>query len=140
MERKEFIKTTCNICLLGAAGILLPQLIGCSPGASVYKTAIANNKLEVPANLFDKAALQLVRPQGWYYDIAVQKNENNTYSALLLKCTHQDNQLTMSGNGYQCSLHGSQFDKAGKVKKGPAEIPLKSYETTIIDNRIIINL
>ena len=30
MQRKEFIKSTCNFCLLGAAGFMLPQLIGCS--------------------------------------------------------------------------------------------------------------
>ena len=140
MQRKEFIKSTCNFCLLGAAGLALPHLLGCSPAIPVYKTEISNNQIELPLHLFDKNNLQLVRPQGWYYDIAVQKSENNVYAALLLKCTHQDNQLTAAGNGYQCSLHGSQFDATGKVKKGPAEKPLKKYNTTVSENRLIINI
>ncbi len=140
MQRKEFIKSTCNFCLLGAAGFALPYLTGCSPAIPVYKTAINNNQAELPLTLFDKSNLQLVRPKGWYYDIAVQKKENNVYAAILLKCTHQDNQLTASGNGYQCSLHGSQFDATGKVKKGPAEKSLKTYNTTVIDNKLIINI
>ena len=99
MQRKEFIKSTCNFCLRGAAGIALPHLLGCSPAIPVYKTEINNNQVELPISLFDKNKLQLVRPKGWFYDIAVQKNEGNVYSALLLKCTHQDNQLTVGGNG-----------------------------------------
>ena len=140
MERRDFIKSTCNFCLLGAAGVVLPQLMGCSPAMSVYKTDISNNQVSLPTALFDKQVIQLLRPRGWYYDIAVQKTENDGYSAILLKCTHQDNQLTAAGNGYLCSLHGSQFDKAGKVKKGPAEKPLKTFSTSVNDKNIIINL
>jgi Rieske Fe-S protein len=136
MKRKTFIKSACNFCLLGAAGMALPRLLGCSAVTAAYKTDIANNQIELPVSLFDKSTLQLVRPKGWYYDIAVLKNQANEYTALLLKCTHQDNQLTASGNSYQCS----QFDKTGKVKKGPAERALKMYGTVLKDNSIIITI
>lgn len=140
MQRKEFIKSTCNFCLLGAAGFMLPQLIGCSPAMAVYKTTVKNNQVEMPLTLFEKSNLQFVRPAGWYYDIAVQKKEDNTYAAILMKCTHQENQLTKTGNGFQCSLHGSQFDATGKVRKGPAEKPLKTYTTSIEQNNLIISI
>jgi Rieske Fe-S protein len=129
------------MCLLGAAGILLPQMIGCSPAAySIYKTSVVDKRLQVPLSLFDKSPLQFVRPGGWYYDIAVNKRPDNTYQALLLQCTHQENQLTPTGDGYSCSLHGSQFDKTGKVVKGPAEKPLEEYKTFIENNNIIIQI
>ncbi|HVX49392.1 MAG TPA: Rieske 2Fe-2S domain-containing protein, partial [Chitinophagaceae bacterium] len=112
MQRREFLKASCNICVLGAAGFARPRLTGCSPAASlaVYKTTIVNKQLQVPLNLFDKSPLQIIRPAGWYYDVAVEKKEDNTYRALLMQCTHQENQLTVTGNGFNCSLHGSQFD------------------------------
>ncbi len=140
MQRREFIKSTCNFCMLGAAGFMLPQLIGCSPAIAVYKTIVNNNQLAIPLTLFEISSIQFVRPAGWYYDIAVQKKEDNTYAAILMKCTHQENQLTKSGNGFHCSLHGSQFDATGKVRKGPAETPLRTYLTSIDQNNLIIRI
>lgn len=121
-----------------AAGFSILKLESCAPATSVYKTAITNGDLNVPLNLFDKSAVQIVRPSGWFYDVAVQKNNDNTYSALLLQCTHQENQLTPTGTGYHCSLHGSDFDKQGNVIKGPAEEPLHHFDTTV--NNSILNI
>ncbi|MEP7142293.1 MAG: Rieske (2Fe-2S) protein [Ferruginibacter sp.] len=138
MDRKEFLKLGCDTCLMGAAAMLLPTLSGCSPSYSVFKTTVVNNLIEVPLSLFEKSSIQFVRPGGWQYDIAIQKNSAATYSALLMQCTHQDNQLTPSQNGFSCSLHGSRFNKEGKVIKGPAEVSLKKFRTTTSNNNLII--
>src|SRR5215470_5659810 len=107
MKRREFLRSSCNACMLMTAGYFLPALASCSPKYSVYKTAIVDKKVLVPLAMFEKSSLQLVRPTGWVYDIAVEKKEDNTYTALLLQCTHQENQLTPNGtNGFYCSLHG----------------------------------
>jgi Rieske Fe-S protein len=141
MERRAFIKSSCNICLLLTAGALLPTLSGCGPAAyKVIDTGIHNDQVEIPLAGFAQSPLQLVRPKGWFYSIAVRKKEDNTYSALLLKCTHQDNQLTAATNGYTCSLHGSAFNADGRVTKGPAERPLKEYAVTTDTNNLIIHL
>jgi len=142
MERRKFIKSGCSFCLLGAAGMLLPMLESCGTAqkTTVYKTQANGNRVEVPLSLFATSKLQLVRAKGQYYDIAVQQHEDKTYSALLLRCTHMDNQLNVSGNGYHCSLHGSEFDTNGNVKKGPAEQPLKKYPVTIENDKLVINI
>ncbi|QEC69812.1 Rieske 2Fe-2S domain-containing protein [Panacibacter ginsenosidivorans] len=142
MKRKEFITSSCKACMLMTAGYFLPKLTGCSPAAySVFKTDIVDKKISIPLSMFDQSAVQFVRPKGWYFDIAVQKNADNTYQALLLQCTHQENQLTPNGkNGYQCSLHGSQFDMVGNVRKGPAEKPLERYYTSIENNNLVIQI
>ena len=141
MERRNFIKTTCKLCLLGSAGFLLTQLESCAPatGNSLYKTEASNNQLEIPLSLFDKSSLQFISVKGWYFDIAVQKNKND-YTALLLQCTHQSNQLTTVSDGYSCSLHGSRFDKNGNVTNGPAEAPLKKYKTSVNQTNLIIHI
>ncbi|MDQ6761582.1 MAG: Rieske (2Fe-2S) protein [Bacteroidota bacterium] len=141
MERRNFIKSTCNICLLGATGIFAIQLPGCSPASfPVFKADVNDKKIAVPLSLFDKSSLQIVRPKHMLYDIAVQKNEDNTYITLLLLCTHLQNQLTITGSGYTCPLHGSQFDKNGNVRKGPAERPLQRFDTNISDDNLIIQI
>jgi len=142
MQRREFLRSSCTVCVLGAAGFVLPQLTGCGTTTklSVYKTSVVNKQIQVPVTMFDANALQIVRPAGWYYDIAVEKSADNTYRALLMQCTHQDNQLTATGTGFSCSLHGSQFDKAGNVRKGPAEDPLTQYKTSISNGQLIIEV
>ena len=75
-----------------------------------------------------------------FYDIAVQKKEDNSFSALLLLCTHQENQLTITNKGYSCALHGSNFDKDGHVLKGPAERPLEHLSTIVSGNNLIIQI
>ena len=140
MQRRNFISSSCKICLLGATGFSLTQIIGCATTAPIYKTSITNGDLNVPLNLFEKSPLQIVRPSGWYYDVAVQKNPDNSYTALLLQCTHQENQLIPTGTGYHCSLHGSDFDKRGNVRKGPAEQPLHHFKTSVENNFISIHV
>ncbi|MDQ6844105.1 MAG: Rieske (2Fe-2S) protein [Bacteroidota bacterium] len=141
MERRDFIRSTCNICLLGAAGFIAAQLPGCSPAAfTIFKTDVADKKVSVPLSLFDKSSFLIVRPKNMFYDMAVRKKEDNSYDALLLLCPHQQNQLTTTGNGYNCSLHGSQFDKDGNVLKGPAERPLQHLQTLIDGSNLIIQI
>ena len=140
MERREFIQTSCNACLLVAAGYLLPSLAACGTQASVLKADIVNDKVMLPASRFAQPSIQMVRPRGWLYDIAVEKNEENNFRALLMQCTHQENQLTQQGNGFHCSLHGSQFDKEGRVVKGPAERPLKQFPVSIENDQLIIHI
>ena len=140
MERRNFLTTSCKICLLGAAGASIVALSGCGAAYPVFKTTVLDKKISIPLEIFTTNNLQIVRPKGWYYDIAVQKT-NSGYTALLLQCTHQENQLEINGkNGYSCSLHGSVFSKEGKVMKGPAEKDLKSYKTLVDDNKLIIML
>src|SRR5258708_9580523 len=141
MERRAFLKSSCNVCMLLTAGLILPMLPGCGPAAyQVIHTEIHDNLIEIPLTGFAQSPLQLVRPKGWLYAIAVRKKEDNTYSALLLKCTHQDNQLTASGSGFNFSLHASAFNTEGAVTKGPAARALKQYTITANQTTLTIHL
>jgi len=127
--------------MLLTAGLILPMLPGCGPAAyQVIHTDIHDDLIDIPLTGFAQSPLQLVRPKGWLYAIAVRKKEDNTYAALLLKCTHQDNQLTASGNGFTCSLHGSSFNNEGAVTRGPAERALKQYTVTTDQTNLTIHL
>lgn len=141
MERKEFIKASCSLCILLGAGALISSLDSCGTSLAVYKTDIQDNKVTVPVSLFtSQQELQIVRARGYEYDIAVRKSADNIYTALLLTCTHAENPLNSTGSGYICNLHGSTFDKTGAVTKGPAEHPLKSFTTSVINDTVVIKL
>ncbi|NCD71173.1 QcrA and Rieske domain-containing protein [Mucilaginibacter agri] len=139
MERRDFIKQSCALCMIAAAGAVISNLSSCAT-LPVYQTAINNQQVTVPTSLFDKGNLQIVQPKGLFYNIALNKEADGSYTALLLRCTHADNQLITTGNGYKCNLHGSAFDKEGHVTVGPAEKPLRKYPTEINNGQIIIHL
>jgi Rieske Fe-S protein len=140
MERREFIKKSCSVCIAISAGLLMGSSLSSCSSVSVYKTASNQNKITVPVSLFAAADLQIIRLRDSEYDIALRKEQDGNYTALLLRCTHADNQLNSTGNGFYCTLHGSRFDKEGTVTKGPAEHPLKKFTTEIINDNIIIHL
>ncbi len=139
MERRAFLKSSCTLCILGTAGLMFPSLVSCSGGKqSVYKAAIQGNKVSIPLALFEEQNVRQVRPKGWLYDIAVHQLDDKSFHAILMKCSHMDNQLTLTGSGFQCALHGSRFNKEGVPQNGPAERTLTFYRTAIENENLII--
>lgn len=139
MDRRDFVKQSCLACMAIGAGMLVGSLSSCAT-VPVYKTAVSANKVSVPESLFEQTNFQVVQPKDLFYNIALRKESNGTYTALLLRCTHADNQLMSTGNGFKCNLHGSTFDKEGHVTQGPAERPLTKYKTEVVSGNIIIHL
>ncbi len=140
MDRRQFIKQSCSLCLLTSSGMLAGSLTSCAAGLQVYKTTIAGKKITVPVALFAKSNFRLIQPDNFFYNIGLKKEGDGTYTALLLRCTHADNQLIQTGNGFKCTLHGSAFDPEGQVVTGPAERPLKRYLTEVVSGQVIIHI
>lgn len=138
MDRRDFVKQSCLACLAVGAGMAVTSLSSCGT-LPVYKATADNNKVPVPVSLFAQSDFQIIQPKGMYYNIGLRKEKDGTYTALLLRCTHADNQLTPTGNGFKCNLHGSEFNREGQVTQGPAEHSLKKYTTEIISGQIIIH-
>ncbi|HEX3386242.1 MAG TPA: Rieske (2Fe-2S) protein, partial [Mucilaginibacter sp.] len=139
MDRRDFVKQSCTMCLAIGAGLVVGSLSSCAP-LPIYKTAVDGNKIAVPASLFTQSNFQVIEAKGLFYNIGLLKESDGTYTALLLRCTHADNQLTPTGNGFKCNLHGSAFDTEGHVTQGPAERPLTKYSTKVVHGNIIIHL
>ena len=139
MERRNFIKASCLTCasVIGA-GALLSALQSCKPLA-VLKTDANDGIINVSTSSFvEEQKLLLIRNQKMEYDILLVKKQDNTYNALYMECTHQNQPLTANKNGLFCSAHGSSFDLEGNVKQEPATKPLRKFKTEITDNNIKI--
>jgi nitrite reductase/ring-hydroxylating ferredoxin subunit len=139
MERRIFLKNTCTICLAIGAGLTLSDLSSCA-SLPIYKTAIDENKISIPVSLFAQNNLQIIQPKDYAFDIALRKEKDGSYVALLMRCTHASNPLNSTGTGFYCTLHGSTFNAEGAVTKGPAAVALKKFPTEINSGNIIIHL
>ncbi len=140
MKRGEFLKLSCTGCMLCAAGLLsVAELLSCAPGGmKILRASREGTGLSLPASSVADGKVHIVQGRGLDYDIALRLTVENDYEALLLRCTHFSNPLVQAGDGYACSLHGSQFDAHGAVKKGPAAVPLKKLPCKREGDNIII--
>jgi Rieske Fe-S protein len=140
IERRKFLESACKACLLAGAGILISELSACGPSENIVKLPVILNTVRVPLSSFVNDSPRIVRPSGWFFNIAIRKTATDQYEALLLECTHQQNQLNVISNGYKCPFHGSQFNLDGQVVKGPAELPLRKFQTSIDQGQLVIQL
>src|SRR5690348_7028417 len=127
MNRKEFIKTCGLTCL---SGVTLSFLLESCVGTNYFaKTSYANNQITIPKSEFiqftkDKTIQRkyvLVRHDKFNYPICIYKLDQESYSALLMQCTHSGCELQPHGNYLTCPCHGSEFDSKGVVQNPPAE-------------------
>ncbi len=68
-------------------------------------------------------------------DIALARLEDGSFAAFDDTCTHEECSLSggdLEGDRVVCFCHGSEFDvRTGAVLQGPADEPVRVYETRI---------
>jgi Rieske Fe-S protein len=140
-NRRAFIKQSCGLCLgVVGLGVLATQLTSCAP-LPLYKSDGDKNNITVPFTAFtEKSNMVIVRNPNQEFDILLIKRADGSYYAMQMKCTHQDNPLTVNQSGLFCSAHGSTFDLDGKVTKEPALRPLQTFKTEINNSSVLIHI
>jgi Rieske Fe-S protein len=144
MDRREFTRT-CIMCLTGAS--LVPVVSGCqstyytngtleSNGISVSRSEFTYVKKDQPL----QREYIIVRNNAMEFPIYLYRFSDDEYSAMLMKCTHQGNELQASGDHLHCSAHGSEFNNRGTVEQGPAEKNLRTFSVTTQGDKIFIDL
>ncbi len=141
MERKEFIKGACGICVALGSGFLMSAMLdSCKTPLNVIKTSAVNDVITIALTEFAQGDFKLVRVRNYNYDLAIQKMPDGAFLILVLECTHAHHPLTKTGPNYYCTLHGSQFDHSGKVTKGPADKNLKHLPSSVSGVNLVIQL
>ncbi len=145
MERRNFLKQ-CG--LLGGACFGIPLLLeSCSPShfvqGAVKDNIIKINKADFVRIQKDKTTYRkniIVKFDGSDYPIALYRFTDTEYAALLMKCTHQGNELSVNGNLLTCAAHGSEFSDRGEIVQGPADQKLRSFPVSSDETNIYIKL
>ena len=141
MDRRTFIKAGCISC--ASVSVLSMLVQSCNTvkyttgkletnGISVALSEFATRKGERPYVIVQHPDLQ--------YPICVYHLSNNSYNALLMRCTHQGAELQVSGDQLTCPAHGSTFNSTGKVMQSPAAEDLRTFPTTINGDQLFIDL
>ena len=145
MDRREFIKNSCTACL--SATVIGTAISSCTATRYISGT-LGNDGLFVDANEFVTKqngkpvyrSFIIVRNDALQYPVCVYRFNENEYSALWMRCTHQGTELQASGDRLQCTAHGSEFDNRGSVKTGPADRSLRSFPVSVSNNQLFIDM
>jgi cytochrome b6-f complex iron-sulfur subunit len=118
MDRREFITLTAAASLCVAAGC--PLLAAQSGPGQVIDAG--------PVGAYAKDGIyDAYRALGFFVI-----SRGGKLSAISSFCTHRQVQLKAEPDGsFYCKRHGSTFDPAGHVTKGPAKRDLPSLPTTV---------
>lgn len=145
MDRSKFIKT------LGCALVGVPLGISLLQSCeSIYyaQSKSIDGKIVLKKSEFIQSTSKGVSYRNFVllnkavdgYPISVYRTDEETYTASLLKCTHQGCELDVGGGIYTCPCHGSEFETSGEVLQGPAEKKLKTYSIITDHENIYIQL
>jgi nitrite reductase/ring-hydroxylating ferredoxin subunit len=145
MDRREFIKDSCMVCLSAAGFAAMTS--SCTPvkyiKGTLDKDGLFINTDDFKINRKGENSFRsyiIVRNEALQYPVCVYRFNENEYSALWMRCTHQGTELQVAGDYLQCTAHGSEFNNKGAVKTGPADKDLRSFPVRVNNNQIFIDL
>jgi Rieske Fe-S protein len=145
MNRKSFLKNCGFACLGGGAAATFLQ--SCAP-AKISSGNISRDYLIVSLKDFDMKSGEgkyfkkylVVQNDLLKYPICVYRLNENEYTALWMRCTHQGAELQVFGDKLQCPAHGSEFTNKGDIQNGPADTMLRTFPVIIEKNQLKISL
>jgi cytochrome b6-f complex iron-sulfur subunit len=146
--RREFCARACRFASVAAGGALVAACGGA--GGSVDAgtplpslTAARTNgvlTLTIDANsaLANVGGMALVNsPSGSFL---VSRTSQDACTVLTAVCTHASCTVSGMENGiYVCPCHGSEYDPAGHVVRGPASSPLQTFSSQLSNGVLTIS-
>jgi Rieske Fe-S protein len=141
LGRREFCTRACHLASLAAIGGLLSHCGGgpTAPGdlGTPLPTVSANRvngvitlTIDAGSPLAAVGGAALVQSAG--ADFLVTRTAQDACTVLTALCTHQACTITGFSNAiYICPCHGSEFDTAGHVVRGPAQAALHQFPSQL---------
>ena len=74
-----------------------------------------------------------IRPAGSEVPLYVLNQSERGFTVVSSICTHLQCTINVEGSALRCPCHGSEFDREGNVRRGPAARPLDRFPATVTD-------
>lgn len=134
MDRRHFILIAGALC-----GTVPVALGGCTGFRYVGYTR-EDNRLVVRRADFGEGSYALLENPQLPRAIYLHRLDDDSFAAVLTRCTHRGCQVEPAGDRLACPCHGSEYTFTGQVLHGPAEHALFRYRVTTDADHIYIEL
>lgn len=137
MDRRRFVELTAGA--LAAAG-----LPGCASLVATPVTPV-NGAVRLPIRNYPQlehpGGYLKIMPAGQSTPLYVLVLADGEFSVVSPVCTHLQCTVNVEGPQLLCPCHGSMYDRAGRVLRGPAERPLRRFPAaTSVEGELVIQL
>ena len=135
MARREFVERSVGAILgaslLGACASLVTRTI--TPVDGTLRLALTH----YPELTAEGGSLKVL-PKGAEDPIYVLALGNRRFAALSPICTHLGCTVEIEEGRLACPCHGSNYDREGRVLRGPAERPLDRYRAELTSDDVLV--
>ena len=135
-DRRDFVRH-------GTAALAVVLLPGCA--SLVTRRVPVENGLvrlslrQYPELAEPRGSLRLM-PDGWEDPVYLLALDDGGFAAVSSICTHRGCTVDLGGPGLACPCHGSEYDREGRVVKGPASRALTRYATRVSGDELVIEV
>lgn len=136
--RRRLLIQCAEACLLAAVSPLIAACASLAtrtvrPVDGRFELALARH----PELTGPQGALRVL-PSGHPDPIFVLSQPDGSFIALSPICTHRGCTVDVQGDRLVCPCHGSTYDRAGRVLRGPAERALARYPVQVTDAQVLV--
>ena len=135
-DRRAFVRS-------GTAAIAVALLPSCA-SLVTRRVALENGRIRLslrqhPELAEPRGSLRLL-PDGWEDPVYLLVLEGGGFAAVSSVCTHRGCTVDLGGPGLACPCHGSQYDREGRVMRGPANRSLQRYPVRAAGDELVIEV
>lgn len=136
IPRREFLTW-----VTAGTGFALEGLFGCAT-AITYRGTVVGGRIAVARSELEQLGASdkpvVVRAPDLPAPVILIPIDADNFRAVSAECTHLGCHVRPSGKFLVCPCHGSTFDLAGEIVRGPAPSPLPTYPVETKENQIEI--
>ena len=139
LSRREFLRHLETLSASAACGALLPGLTGCARFQFV-NSGLEGGRLVVSRAEFGAGPFALVEAPNLAMPIYLYQHPDGEFTAVLTRCMHRGCQVEAADGHLVCPCHGSEYDNAGRILKGPTQLPLIRFPVEADGESIYVSL
>jgi len=135
VSRREFVEQL-SVGVVGA----LPLVAGACARFQYVGSGLENGRLVVSLAEFGAGPFALVDAPNLPMPIYLYQHADGRFTAVLTRCMHLGCQVEPAGGHLICPCHGSEYNNAGGILKGPTQLPLIRFPVETQDGNLYIAL
>jgi cytochrome b6-f complex iron-sulfur subunit len=135
-SRREFLRVLEAGLVCGAVPA---ALAGCARFQFV-NSGVEGGRLVVSRAEFGEGPFALIEAPNLPMPIYLYRHAGGHFTAVLTRCMHRGCQVEAAADHLVCPCHGSEYDNAGRVLKGPTQLPLIRFPVETDAENIYVEL